>query len=144
MERSLSAEKKSKIMKWARESVRSQYEAFVNRRSEVWRIKDEKRLGKLEAKRKREVKSLQEKEKLCAKISEVGGLWLEEDQVEERLNRLGSEKDRRDALKCQLQFRQKILSGVSVLDKKLFHFSEKGIHKSESTTLLNFIPLLSF
>jgi len=84
-------------MKWARESVRSQYDAFVSRRSEVWRLKDEKRLGKLEAKRKREVKCLQEKERLCSKISEIGGLWLEEDQVEAKLNGLGSEKEKRDA-----------------------------------------------
>jgi len=140
---SLTAEKRSKIMNWARESVRSQYDAFVSRRSEVWRLKDEKRLGKLEAKKKREVKCLQEKERLCVKISEIGGLWLEEDQVEEKLNLLSSEKEKRDALKCQLQFRQKILSGVSVLDKKLFHFSEKGINKSVQTLKSNLCVLIS-
>jgi len=56
-------------------------------------------------KRKREVKCLQEKERLCTKISEIGGSWLKEDQVEVKLNRLGSEKEKIDALKCQLQFR---------------------------------------
>ena len=38
---SLSDEKKSKLMKWARESVKSQYANFVSRRSEVQNAKNE-------------------------------------------------------------------------------------------------------
>jgi len=84
---SLSAEKSQSVMKWERESVRSQ----------VWRLKDENKT----------------RSEVSSKISEIGGLWLEEDQVEVKLNGLGSEKEKIDALKCQLQFRQKILSGVT-------------------------------
>ena len=122
----LKQEKKAKIMKWARKSVKDQYDSFKRRRALVQKIKNEKRLDKLEAKKRKEAKSLSMKESLCASISKYGGLWLEESLVDIKLAELPSDSAKKEALKCQIQFRQKVLPSLPGVDRKLFYLSEKG------------------
>ena len=93
----LKQEKKAKIMKWARKSVKDQYDSFKRRRALVQKIKNEKRLDKLEAKKRKEAKSLSMKESLCASISKYGGLWLEESLVDIKLAELPSDSAKKEA-----------------------------------------------
>ena len=70
----LTPEKRSLVMKWARESVKTQYNDFKNRRSEVQREVNEKRFGKIEEKRRRSAKLSLAKEALCHSIQKYNGL----------------------------------------------------------------------
>ena len=130
---SLTSEKRAQMMKWARESTAKQYEDFKARRIQVLKQKNEKRLQKIEEIKKKETRLRIVKEKLCIEISKHGGLWMTEESVDEKLKEYETESAKRAVLKCQLQFRQKvILSSVKncSVDKKLFVLSEKGENKS--------------
>ena len=70
------------------------------------------------------------KERLCAGISQYGGFWLMEEQIDAKLAEMRTYSERRAALKCQLQFRQKVISMCPSNDRKLFFLSEKGHVKS--------------
>ena len=53
------------------------------------------------------------------------GLWQSEEQVNEGLQRLKTDTDRREALKSQLRFRKNVLKQKH-RDPKLYNFSRKG------------------
>ena len=139
----LSHEKKTMLMKWARESTGRQYNDYKARREEILKTKNEKRHNKLEEKKKREIKLSLVKENLCALVSNFGGLWLTEEQVDERLKMLENETKKREALKCQLQFRQKIILSSPSVNKKLFCLSEKGKLKAIDELSQNLKLLIS-
>ena len=82
------------------------------------------------------------KERLCGEISKYGGFWLMEEQIEEKLAEVKTDSEKRAALKCQLQFRQKVISMFSSDDKKLFYLSEKGQVKSVKELTENLKTLL--
>ena len=92
---------------------------------EIRKAKNEKRLDKIEEARKKESRTRLMKEKLCAEISKYDGLWLTEEQIQAKLPEMKTDSEKRGALKCQLQFRQKIISMCPSADKKPFLF-EKG------------------
>ena len=121
----LTPEKRSLTMKWARESVSKQYQDFKQRRMEIRKAKNEKRLDKIEQTRKKESRRRLTKEKLCAEISKYGGLWLTEEQIEIKVAEMETDSENRAALKCQLQFRQKVISMCPSDDKKLFFFLKR-------------------
>ena len=85
-----------------------------------------KRLDKIEQARKKEIRTRLMKEKICAEISKDGGLWLIEEQTEAKLAEMETDSEKRAALKCQLQFRQKVISMCPSDVKKHFFLSEKG------------------
>ena len=91
-------------MKWARESVSKQYQDFKQWTMEIWKAKNEKRLGKIEEARKKESRTRLIEEKLCTEISKYGGLWLTEKQIETKLAEMETDSEKHVALKCQLQF----------------------------------------
>ena len=142
MAKKLTPEKRSLMMKWARESVSKQYQDFKQRRMEIRKAKNEKRLDKIEEARKKESRTRLMKEKLCAEISKYGGLWLTEEQIEAKLEEVETDSEKRAALKCQLQFRQKVISMFPSDDKKLFYLSEKGQVKSVKELTENLKTLL--
>ena len=117
-------------MKWARESASKQYQLFTQCRIELRKAKNEKRLDKIEEARKKECRNRLIKERLCAEISQYGGLWLKEEQIDAKLAEMRTDSEKRAALKCQLQFRQKVISVCPSNDRKLFFLSEKGHVKS--------------
>ena len=49
------------------------------------------------------------KERLCAEISQYGGLWLKEEKIDVKLAEMRIDSEKHAALKCQLQFRQKVI-----------------------------------
>ena len=135
-------EKRSLMMKWARESFSKQYQDFKQRRMEIRKAKNEKQSDKIEEARKKESRTRLMKEKLCAEISKYGGLWLTEEQIEAKLAEVETDSEKRAALKCQLQFRQKVISMFPSDDKKLFYLSEKGQVKSVKELTENLKTLL--
>ena len=62
-----------------------QYQDFKQRRMEIRKTKNERRLDKRKEARKKESRTRLMKEKLCAEISKYGGLWLTEEQIETKL-----------------------------------------------------------
>ena len=82
------------------------------------------------------------KEKLCAEISGYGGLRFMEEQNEAKLAEVETASEKRAALKCQLQFRQKVISICPRDNKKLFFLSEKGQVKSVKELTENMKALL--
>ena len=138
----LTLEKRSLMMKWARESVSKQYQDFKQRRAEIRKAKNEKRLDKIEEARKKESRTRLMKEKLCAEISKYGRLWLTEEQIEAKLAEMETDSEKRTTLKCQLQFRQKVISMCPSDDKKLSFLSEKGQAKSVKELTGNLKTLL--
>ena len=128
--KNLSPEKRSLMLKWARESASKQYQLFKQRRIELRKAKNEKRLDKIEEARKKECRNRLIKERLCAEISQYGGVWLKEEQIDAKLAEMRTDSEKRAALKCQLQFRQKVISICPSNDRKLFFLSEKRQVKS--------------
>ena len=114
-------------MKWARESVSKEYQDFKQRRMEMRKAKNVKRLDKIEEARKKEPRKKLMKEKICAEISKYGGLWLIEDQIEAKLAEMETDSEKRATLKCQLQFRQKVISSYCPSDDKNFFFFLKKV-----------------
>ena len=53
-----------------------------------------------------------------------------EEQIEAKLAKKETDSEKRAGLKCQLQFRQKVISMCPSDDKKLFYLSEKVQLKS--------------
>ena len=129
-------------MKWARESFSKQYQGFKQRGMEVRKAKNEKQLDKIEETRKKESRTRLMKEKLCAEISKYGGLWLTEEQIETKSAEMVTDSEKRAALKCQLQFRQKVICMCPSDDKKLFYYFEKGQAKSVKELTENLKTLL--
>ena len=138
----LTPERRRKLMRWARESTNRQYEDFRARRAEVRRKRNEKRLDKLEEKRKRESRIRLIKEELCSSIQKFGGLWLTVEQIDSELASYTSNVKKQEALKCQIQFRQKVLLSSPSVNKKLFFLSEKGKNKSIAVLTENLKILL--
>ena len=63
-------------------------------------------------------------------------------QVDEELSNLIDEKEKREALKCQIQFRQKIILSCDNVDKKLFYLSHNGVMKSSDEICTNLKVLI--
>ena len=128
--KTLSPEKRSLMMKWARQYASKQYQLFKQRRTESRKAKNEKRLDKIEEARRKECRNRLIKERLCAEMSQYGGVWLKEEQIDAKLAEMRTDSEKRAALKRQLQFRQKVISMCPSNDRKLFFLSEKGHVKS--------------
>ena len=56
--------------------------------------KNEKQLDKLEEAGKKESTTRLTKEKLCAKISKYGGLWLKEEHIEKKLAEMETDSEK--------------------------------------------------
>ena len=88
----LTPEDISLMMKWAIESVSKQHQDYKQRRMEIRKAKNEKRLDKIEEARKEESRRRLMKQKFCAEISKYGGLWLLEEQTETKLAELETDQ----------------------------------------------------
>ena len=122
----LSETKKDYWMNWVKKSRKKHYMEFVERRKIIRKLRNDKRLTKLENKKRKEVKIRKVKEDLCTKIEKYGGLWKSDLEIEFHLSKIKNEKEKIEALKCQLQFRQKVLLESDNVDSSFFHFSCKG------------------
>ena len=100
-QKTLTPEKRSLMSKWAKESVSKQYQDFKQRRMEIRKVKNEKRLDKIEEARKKESRTRLIKEKPCAEISKYGLLWLTEEQIETTVAEMETDSEKRATLKSQ-------------------------------------------
>ena len=123
-------EKTSLMIKRARESVSKQYQDFKQRRMEIRKAKNEELLDKIEEARKKESRIRLMKDKFCAEINKYGGIWWTKEQTEAKLSEMETDSEKCAALKCQLQFTQKVISMCPSDNKKLF-LSEKGQQNRE-------------
>jgi len=139
---SLTEEKRKKIMEWARLSKVEQFQSFKRRRENVRQQQEEKQLDKIEVREKKELKTASEKERLTVVLEEFGGLWKSEEEVRINVDGLDTEKLKREALKAQLQFRQKVLA-VPGIEKTLYRLSEKGNVKSSDLLKANLIVVIN-
>lgn len=65
-------------------------------------MKNENRVNKLEEAIIKESRDLFMKQKLHKQLTKTGSLWLKEEHADERLPFLGTDNEKRLALKCQL------------------------------------------
>ena len=125
--KNLSPEKRSLMMKWARESASKQFQPFEQLRIELAKAKNEKWLDKIDKTRKKECRNRLLKGRLCEETKEFGGFWLKEEQIDAKLAEMKTDSEKRAALKCQLHFRQKVISVCPSHNRKLFSYQKKVI-----------------
>ena len=130
-------------MNWVKKTRKQHYEEFVRRRQKIQELRNDKRLSKIEDKKRREIRLHQIKEELCKKIEKYSGLWKTVYEVENHFNKIKSDKEKIEALKCQLQFRQKVLLEREHVDSSLFHFSSKGLNFTSARLKENLIDIIS-
>ena len=83
-----------------------------------------------------------ETEKLRYEIEEIGSLWLNEKEAENKLSIFKTIKVKRATLKTQLKFREKVI-GISC-NKDLFYLSSKGRIRSPKQLLENLMYIFFF
>ena len=120
---SLNDTEREKWMNWAKKNRINHYKQFVERRKIIRKLRNEKRLNKIENKKRKEIQIRKTKEELCTKIENYGGLWKGSNDIKFNLSKIKDEKEITEALKCQLKFRQKVLLEGKIVDTNLFHFS---------------------
>ena len=120
----LDPDKRAKLMELAWKSKEDQWKQHKQRQLEIRRVREEKMESELQAKKKKEMKVRVEKEQLCEKVENYGGLWKTGEEIEEKLSGL-EESKRMPALKTQIQFRKKVL-GATHPNKKVFQMSSGG------------------
>ncbi|XP_060582463.1 uncharacterized protein LOC132738872 [Ruditapes philippinarum] len=122
--KSLSDEEKTRLMRESRRDGRKYRETFKARVKEIQEER-RKRLAEkaAEAARKNEIQR-KKREEIVANIL-YDGLWQSEEQINEALGIIKSNKDKRAALIWQLKFRKTILQ-QKYHDKTVYNFSKKG------------------
>ena len=72
---SLNYTDREKWMNWAKKPRKDHYKQFLERRKIIRKLRNEKRLSKIENKKRKEIQIRKTKEELCKKIENYGGLW---------------------------------------------------------------------
>jgi hypothetical protein len=122
---SLTPEKRKAVMEMVRNSKASQRQQFIERKAIIRKKREEKlEKGKQEKERK-ETKLRMLKQDLVQKVEELGGMWKTDTEVDEQIAKISKEKDKKIAIKTQIQFR-KIVLGAKHKDKKVFQMSSEG------------------
>ena len=67
------------------------------------------------------------KQDLVQKVEEFGGMWKTNEEIDEKIANISIEKDRKIAIKTQIQFR-KIVLGAKHKDKKYFRCHLRAKH----------------
>ena len=117
----LSETERAKWMNWAKQNSNDHYKHFIERRKIIRRLRNEKRLSKIENKKRKEMQIRKTKEELCTKIENYEEI-ISCEEIKCNLARLKVGKEITEALKCQLKFRQKVLLESNIVDTNLFHF----------------------
>ena len=82
-----------------------------------------------------------DKERLSLEINNYGGLWPDEQKIECALKSFVNLKNKREAIKCQLDFRRKVLG--TTCDRSLYHISSGGKLKSIEELKINLIKIIN-
>ena len=92
-------------------------------------------------KRVTERKVILEKEKITSDIVHIG-LWQSVDQIDQKLASYASETQKREALKTQLRFRNKVLQQNYSDDKDIYKFSKNKAQFNSQTLRSNLAKLV--
>ena len=111
MEEKSEFREKISMMKWARESASKQYQLLKQHRTELRKANNEKWLDKIEEARRKKCRNRLIKERLSAEMSQYGGLWLKEEQIDEKLAEMRTDTEK----SCSAQ--------VSVIMQAKSHFN---------------------
>ena len=122
---SLTPEKREAVMKMAQVSKASQRQQFIERKAIIRRQREEKLEKGKQEKGRKETKLRMLKQDLVQKVEELGGMWKTNEEIDEKIANISTEKDRKIAIKTQIQFR-KIVLGAKHEDKKVFQMSSEG------------------
>ena len=95
----------------------------------------------LEERARKAQEQAEEKERLLRQVEEMGGLW-EAELVSKNLKKHSTEREKRFALKIQLNFRQKVLGAKC--DRTLFHMSSGGKNKTVSEITENLLAVIKY
>ena len=114
---------------------------FKKRREEIEQKRLKAQREREKARQKKIEKEIKEKEQLTMKLA-IYGLWTTPNEVERGLQMLHSKKEKQQALKVQISFRQKVL-GQSHEDKTVFYFSCNRKQLTELQLEQNLLKLLS-
>ena len=130
-----------KAMEFARKSKQHQKALYFQSKKDIFLKKSIRLQDNIEEKYRKEKLLVSEREKLLKQINECGGLWgiLE---VEARLENLETEKEKRMALKIQLNFHQKVL-GVKCC-RSLFAMTSGGKVKDICVLIKNLKEVISW
>ena len=113
---------------------------FKIRQQEIEVKRQEDLKCRAEAIARKELKAVQEKEKLTKEIEKVG-LWTSKAEVEDGLEQLVQNMKKIEALKLQINFRNKVL-GQTHPNKKLFKFSHNRKQYSMNQLKSNLLTLV--
>ena len=139
----LSHSEKDYWMNWVKKCRKKHYKQFVERRKVIRKLRNDKRLSKIENRKRKEIRIRQVKVDLCSAIENYGGLWKTAQEIELNFEKIKTEKERISALKCQIQFRQKVLLESINIDSSLFKFSCKKLSFSSSVLRENLEKIIS-
>ena len=120
---------KNMWMNWVKSCKKDHYKMFVERRAEIKKLRNEKRLVTIEGRRMKEVRIAQAKEEVSKEINDYGGLWGNADIIDANLANLKDDRKKVAALKCQLKYRQKVL-GHTFVDSDLYIFSRNKVDRT--------------
>ena len=129
-------------MKKARGSKRLQRKLYFERKQLIYEARAEK-LRKAHEEKERKAKNLAElKENLTLNIEKSGGLWVDEAAISNGLRKIKTKKGKREALKLQLGFRNKVL-GVKC-DRSLLFLSSQGVNRTVEELKANLIKVIKW
>lgn len=121
---SLSEDERCQVLSEARTSAPNMLQNIKARQRQLFTCKLENLRQRQEKKAKQEEKTHANKVKLTQKLTELGGLWLTVDQIDQYCESCESDFKIRDAVVTQLQFRKSVLNSKG--SKHLFQQSSKG------------------
>ena len=129
------------VMERARKSVKTQKKDYFHRKQQIHNEKVEKTRQEAAEKSIKAQNQAALREELTIQIQEkYNGLWVDKNQVEQELSKLETVKSKREALKTQLDFRNKVLQ--MKCDTSLFFLSSKGKNKSIEKLTNNLLTII--
>ena len=137
----LSEEKLDKALDFAKKSKSKQKAIYFQNKKIILEKKTMKLKQGMEEKEKKQKRDAEEKERLLRELDNFGGLWGI-DMVDTKLSNFSSDKEKRIALKIQLNFRQKVI-GVKC-GKRFFTLSSGGKIKPISEIRDNLIHVIKW
>ena len=137
----MECEKKTEIIKIARENAPSILQQFKIRKEQIKQKHILLLKQRKEEKVKKEKAKQQELEQLTKDIEKIGGLWVSNQDFNKNLQKL-NESSKFDAVKTQLKFRKKVLKSRPD-DKTLLQFSVNGIPFTFDELISNLHVLIS-
>ena len=117
-------EERGAILQAARSLVPKHKELACQTRIAIQKHKATELKRQQEQAEKREQKRLQEVQQVTVALAAGGGLWTTDEQMATTLESIATVGKKRDAIKCQIRFREKVLQQKA--SRQLFAFSKDG------------------